>query len=149
MKPSLCNLIPSLPLFCQLPTPGFDSILILAAWDPRCIASGRTHRKHCCLYCCMLIHCCRVCLPHRCIATSAAQPHRECRLQNLFYFYVTSQRTWRVPLLRVYNGCSSTSAVLTSTKYATIWIALTFDQGRLAYRHCGTAASPIVTWHYR
>jgi hypothetical protein len=36
-----------------------DSILILAAWDPRYIASGRPHRKHRFLYCCVLIHCFR------------------------------------------------------------------------------------------
>jgi hypothetical protein len=33
--------------------------LILAAWYPRYIASGRTHRKRRFLCCCMLIHCCR------------------------------------------------------------------------------------------
>jgi hypothetical protein len=43
----------------QLPTPELDSELILAAWDPRYIASGRTHRKYHFLYCCVLIHCCR------------------------------------------------------------------------------------------
>jgi hypothetical protein len=48
----------SLNSLLQLPTPELDWILILAAWDPRYIASGRTHRKHCFLYCCILIHCC-------------------------------------------------------------------------------------------
>jgi hypothetical protein len=47
--------IPFLPIFCQLR----NSIIILAAWDPIYIASGRTHRKHRLLYCCELIHCCR------------------------------------------------------------------------------------------
>jgi hypothetical protein len=46
-------------LFCHLPTPKTLSIIILAAWYPRYIASGRTHRKHRFLYCCVLIRCCR------------------------------------------------------------------------------------------
>jgi hypothetical protein len=41
----------------QLTTSELDSILILAAGDPRYIPSGRPHRKHRFLYCCMLIHC--------------------------------------------------------------------------------------------
>jgi hypothetical protein len=44
---------------CSLGTPELDSILILAAWDPRYISSWRTQRKPRCLYCCVLIHCCR------------------------------------------------------------------------------------------
>jgi hypothetical protein len=52
MESSLHSLVPFLPLFCQLPTPETPSILILAA-------SGRTHRKHRFLYCCVLIQCCR------------------------------------------------------------------------------------------
>jgi hypothetical protein len=69
----------------QLPILELDSILILATWDPCCIASGRTHRKHCFLYCCMLIQCC--------VATGMAQTHREHRLKHLFYCWVTLQRT--------------------------------------------------------
>jgi hypothetical protein len=34
-------------LFCQLPTPETLSIFLSAAWDPRYIVSGRTHRKQC------------------------------------------------------------------------------------------------------
>jgi hypothetical protein len=49
----------SLNFLLQFPTLKLDSILILAAWDPRYIASGRTHRKHRFLYWCLLIHCCR------------------------------------------------------------------------------------------
>lgn len=33
--------------------------IILAAWDPRYISSGRTQRKHHFIYCCVLILCCR------------------------------------------------------------------------------------------
>jgi hypothetical protein len=33
--------------------------LILAAWDPRYIAWGRTHGKYHFLHCCTLIHCCK------------------------------------------------------------------------------------------
>jgi hypothetical protein len=40
-------------------TPELDSILILAAWDPVIQPRGDHHRKHCFLYCCVLIHCCR------------------------------------------------------------------------------------------
>jgi hypothetical protein len=43
----------------QLPIEERDLIFILAAWDPRYIASGRTHRKHRFLCFCVLIHCCR------------------------------------------------------------------------------------------
>jgi hypothetical protein len=46
-------------LFCQLPTPETLSVLILASWDSRYTASGRTRREHRFLYCCVLIHCCR------------------------------------------------------------------------------------------
>jgi hypothetical protein len=42
---SLHSLIPFLPLFCQLPTPELNSILILAASDPRYIALGRPPQK--------------------------------------------------------------------------------------------------------
>jgi hypothetical protein len=67
-----------------------------------------------------------MCLPHSCVATSAARTHWQRRLQHLFYCCVTSPRTWRVPLLRVYgpppsNDCSSASTVLVSSKYGTIW----------------------------
>jgi hypothetical protein len=37
-----------------------------------------------------------MCLPHR-----ATRIHRERRLQHLFYCCMTSQSTWRAPLLRV------------------------------------------------
>jgi hypothetical protein len=55
------RLIPFLPFLlnysanCQLRRLSF---LILAAWDSRYRASGRPHRKHRFLYCCILIHCC-------------------------------------------------------------------------------------------
>jgi hypothetical protein len=40
-----------------------------------------------------------MCLPHSCVATSAARTHRKRRLQNLFHCCVTSQHMWGVPLL--------------------------------------------------
>jgi hypothetical protein len=113
-----CHLkrLPQFSTNCSFGTPEFDSILILAGWDPRYIASERTHRKHLFLYCCLLIHCCK----------GAARTQRELRLQHLFYCCLTSQRTWRVPLLRMYgpspgNSCFSASTVLTLSKYATIF----------------------------
>jgi hypothetical protein len=63
MKSSLHSLILFLlfllnySVSCQLRR--LNSILILAAWDPRHIASGQTHRKHRFLDFCFLIHCCR------------------------------------------------------------------------------------------
>jgi hypothetical protein len=72
-----------------------------------------------------------MCLPHRCIAMSAARTRRERCLQHLFYCCLTSQFTWRVHLLRVYeplpsNGCFSTFTVLSLRKYATIfWEVIT------------------------
>jgi hypothetical protein len=39
------------------PGAGFSFRRLLAASDPRYIALGRTHRKHCYLCCCLLIHC--------------------------------------------------------------------------------------------
>jgi hypothetical protein len=71
-----------------------------------------------------------ICLPHSCVATSAARIHRERRLQHIFHCYVTSQRTQRIPLLRVYgplpdNGCFSASTVLALSKYATIILLFT------------------------
>jgi hypothetical protein len=66
-----------------------------------------------------------MCLPHSCVATRAVRTHRERRFQSLFFCCVTSQRTWRFPLQRVYgplpsNGCFSVSKVLALSKYATI-----------------------------
>jgi hypothetical protein len=66
-----------------------------------------------------------MCLRHRCLATNAARTHRKRRLQLLFYCCMTSQRMWRVPLLRVYGplpskGCFSASTVLALSKYATV-----------------------------
>jgi hypothetical protein len=55
MKASLHSLTPFLPFLLnhlRLPSPELDPTLILVAWDPRCIASRRTHRKHRFLYCC-------------------------------------------------------------------------------------------------
>jgi hypothetical protein len=74
-----------------------------------------------------------MCLPHRCIATSAALTHRQSRLQHLLYCCVTSQRKQRVSLLRVYgplpsNGCFSASAVLALMKYSTV-LDTGFDAG--------------------
>jgi hypothetical protein len=70
MTSSLHSLSPILKLFYQLPVLETllilccncqlrNSILILATWDPRYVASGGPHRKHRFLSCCMLIHCCR------------------------------------------------------------------------------------------
>jgi hypothetical protein len=70
----------------QLPTPEFNSIQIIAEWDPRYIASWWTHRKHPFLDCCLLIRCCRY-------VFTAEWIHRERRLQHLLYFCVTSLRT--------------------------------------------------------
>jgi hypothetical protein len=59
MKPSLHSLIPFLPFLLKrllLPT---LSILIVAAWDPHYLASGRIHRKHRFPYCWVLIKFCR------------------------------------------------------------------------------------------
>jgi hypothetical protein len=41
------------------------------------------------------------CVYCSCAAMSAAQSHRKCRLQHLFYRCVMSQRMWRIPLLCV------------------------------------------------
>jgi hypothetical protein len=49
----------------------------------------------------------QICLPHSCVAKSAARAHREHRLQHLFYCCVMSQRTWRVPMLRMYGPLPS------------------------------------------
>jgi hypothetical protein len=49
----------SLNSLLQLPTSKLDSILILVASHHHYITSGRTHRKHRFLYCCVLIHFCR------------------------------------------------------------------------------------------
>jgi hypothetical protein len=64
-----------------------------------------------------------MCLPYSCVATSAAQTHRERRLQLLFCCCVTSQRMWRVPLLRVYRplpskGCFSASTLLEQIRHS-------------------------------
>jgi hypothetical protein len=83
--------------------PDFSELLA----DPRYIASRRTQRKHCFLYCCVLIHCLQRCLPHKCVAMSVARTHRKRRLQHLFYCCMTSQRTWHIPLLRVYEPLPS------------------------------------------
>jgi hypothetical protein len=55
MKSSLRSLIPFLPFLqkhLRVSSPELDTILILAAWVPRFIASRRTDRKHRFLYCC-------------------------------------------------------------------------------------------------
>jgi hypothetical protein len=136
MKSSFHRLIPFLPLFsitfytadclsCLLQLPTLDLTSILAPWDPRYIASGSTNRKTASSIVACWFTAAERCLPHSCIATSATRTHRERRLQHLFYCCVTSQRTWRVPLLRVYgplpsNGCFSASTVLALRKYATV-----------------------------
>jgi hypothetical protein len=63
-----------------------------------------------------------MCLPHSCLPKSAAWTHKKRRLQHLLYCCVTSQRTWRIPMLRVYgplssNGYFSGSTVLALSKY--------------------------------
>jgi hypothetical protein len=108
----------------RLPTPSVlrcnyqlrGSTQLSAAWDPHCVASGRTHRKHRFFHYCVLIHCCRNVFTAL-LYSNKQGTHRERRLQNIFHCFVTSQRTWRVPLLRVYgplpsNGYFSTSTVL-------------------------------------
>jgi hypothetical protein len=70
-----------------------------------------------------------VCLPLSCVATTTARTHWEHRLQHLFCCCVTSERTWRVPLLHVYgpspsNGCFCASTVLALSEYATIYYFL-------------------------
>jgi hypothetical protein len=40
----------------SLGTPELELVLILGVRDPHFIASGRTHRKHLFLCCCVLIH---------------------------------------------------------------------------------------------
>jgi hypothetical protein len=88
-KSSLHSLIPFLPFLLnhlRLLSPELDPILILAEWDPRYIASRRTHKKHRFLYCCesvltallymngnySIVACIFVaagmCLPSRCLA---------------------------------------------------------------------------------
>jgi hypothetical protein len=62
-----------------LPTPELNSILILAAWDPRYIASGRTHRKHRFLYYCALIHCCRDVFTAPLLSNTRGANHRKHR----------------------------------------------------------------------
>jgi hypothetical protein len=65
MKSSFHRLIPSLPfvlIHLRLPSPELDLILILAAWDPRYIASGRADIKH------RFLYCCEACLQRRSIA---------------------------------------------------------------------------------
>jgi hypothetical protein len=59
IKSHLHSLIPFLQLFCQLPIPELNSILILTAWDPCYIASVRPHRKHRFFYYYVPLHCCR------------------------------------------------------------------------------------------
>jgi hypothetical protein len=91
MMSSLHRLIPFLPFLLnhlQPPSPELDPILILAAWDPRYIISGRSYRKHRFLQCCegvftvqlhsngsySIVACvfiaAGVCLPSRCLAMS-------------------------------------------------------------------------------
>jgi hypothetical protein len=64
-----------------------------------------------------------MCLSHRWVATTAARTTENTALVLLR----VSQRTWRVPLLRVYgplpsNGCLSASTVFALSKYATICV---------------------------
>jgi hypothetical protein len=134
MKSPLHSLIPFLPLFsiifgCQLsvlcwnfqlrrlntklhlPIPELDSILILAAWDPRYTASRRIHRKHRFLYCCVFIHCFRYVFTGQ-LRSNEHWAYRERRLQHLLYCYVTSKRTWCVPMLRVRGHYLATAVSL-------------------------------------
>jgi hypothetical protein len=107
-KFSLHSLSPFLPLFCttfdyrlsqfysllQLPGPELDSILILAACDPRYIASGRTHRKHRFLYCCVLISCCTNVFTTRLRSNERSADPRERRVYHLYYCCVTSPHAY-------------------------------------------------------
>jgi hypothetical protein len=130
MKSSLHSLIPFLPFLlnfsanCQLRK--LDSILILAAWDPRYVALEwpPTENTASSIVACWFTAA-EMCLPLNCTAMRAAQSHRERRLQYLLYCCVTSEHTWCVPLLRVYgplpsNGCFSASTVLAFSECATV-----------------------------
>jgi hypothetical protein len=103
-----------------------DSVIILAAWESRYIASGRPPQKTpFSLYCWVLIHYCMDVFT----ALLRSRALRGTQKTPLFYRYVTSQRTWRVSLLRVYgplpsNGCFSASTVLALSKYSTINLAI-------------------------
>jgi hypothetical protein len=109
-------------------TPPPHGILILAAWGHRYIASGRIHGKHRFPYCCVLIRCCGDVFTAQ--FRSGEDPQRTPLATLLLLLRdVTSQSTWRVPLLRVYgplpsNGCFSASTFLALSKYATIIIRL-------------------------
>jgi hypothetical protein len=91
----------SLNSLLQLPTPELDSILILSAWDPRYIASGRYTESTASSTVACWFTTAEICLPHSCVATRAARIHRERSLQQLFNCCVTSERTRRIPLLHV------------------------------------------------
>jgi hypothetical protein len=88
-----CHLLPS-----RSSTLG--SILILAAWHPHYVASGRTHRKRRFLYCCVLIHCCRNMFTAQLRSNKRGADPQRTSLATPLYCCVTSQRTWRVPLHR-------------------------------------------------
>jgi hypothetical protein len=144
MKSSLHSLIPFLPLFsitfdCRLSqfsaATAISSHLssrsstlhsILAAWDPRYMAWGGLTENTASFIVSCWFPAAEMCLPHSCVATRA-RTYRERRLQHLLYYCVTSERTWRVPLLRVYGPsrtdvCFSASTVLALSKSATICI---------------------------
>jgi hypothetical protein len=108
-----------------------NSILSLAVWDH---CGGPTENTASSIVVCWFTAA-EMSLQHSCVATSAARSHRERHLQHLFYCCVTSQRTWRVPLLRVYwplpnNGCFSASTVLALSKYTTLLFFLEELMGR-------------------
>jgi hypothetical protein len=92
---------------CQLRR--LDSILVLTAWDPRYIASERTHRE-CRLqhlfYCCVTSP--RTCLPSRSIATAVRVTYCDT------YYCVRTLPS---------NGCFSATTVLILSKCTTIYIS--------------------------
>jgi hypothetical protein len=78
-----------------------------------------------------LIHCCRDVFTAHVRNNERGAVHIERRLQHLFYCCMTSQRTWRVPLLRMYgplpnNGCFSVWTVFALIKNATMLIVQSF-----------------------
>jgi hypothetical protein len=63
--------------------------------------------------------------------TASERTYREHRLQHLFYCYVTSPRTWCVPLLRVYgplpsNGSTCYIIIISSTAISAWLLELYF-----------------------
>jgi hypothetical protein len=120
MKSSLHSLIPFLPLFCQLPTLETPAVLILAAFEILVIQprSGPTENTAFLLLRVDLL------LQRYVYRTVTYQRLRRGSTENAACntSCLTSQRTWHVPLLRVYgplasNGCFSASTIFALSNF--------------------------------